>query len=367
MTTLDDLRRTLDNHARHAPDGLGVVAEARLGAARIRRRRRILSATAAAAVVAVVAASLPLVTAAHRAGPPQPPPAATPTYRQPWQTTLTLDPAAGYVVESHGTDATREMLQAGRTGGDGDHGGVVVAHDPGTFDPARLLAGERVTVSDHAAWLVRDYGFDRQMSGVAGRPLRTVVVGWQDPAGAWVLVHRGSPPGTDPRHLLTFAAAVRVGPARDVRSPLRFGWTPGGLSLSYFQTFDRDDDQVVMAAGFASAGRAPADAATYNGMPPGLELTVTAAPADARQLPDDRTWPGARFTVAGHSAWYSDGNGPSAVREGASELLVDAGSCLVRIESRDRRRISRDDLNRLVEHIRFGRCDAKTGWTRPIG
>ncbi len=371
MNTLDDLRSTLENHARQAPDGLGIVAGARAGAARIRRRRRIAAATAAA--VAVVAASVPFVTAAHPARPPQPAPAAPSNYRQTWQTTLSLDPAAGYVVTSRGADATRELLLADRPGGAfPDQGGLVSAYDPGTFDPARLLTGDPVTVAGHPAWHVSDYVFARNVANVDGPSLRTPVVGWQDPGGAWVLVHQAARPGTDPRFLLAFAAAVRVGPPRELRSPVTVGPVPAGLPLSHVATYDRDDGQPVLTAGFAPASRGPEDAAQYNGPPAGLRLTVTAFPADSP------TWPAERasvvgqataadtLTVAGHTAWYAAGNGPMAVREGGSALLVDAGSCIVRFEVVDRREVGRDELIGVAAGTRYGSCDSTSGWARPV-
>ena len=73
MNTVDDLLRTLEQHTGLAPDGAGMVEQARVGAHRIRRRRRITTAVAAVAAAILVAVGVPLV-AHHRTTPANPAP-----------------------------------------------------------------------------------------------------------------------------------------------------------------------------------------------------------------------------------------------------------------------------------------------------
>src|SRR5689334_12111297 len=93
MIDVDELRRTLEEHALEAPDGSGVVEAAHA----IHRRRRRRRTVAGAAAVAVLVAAVPvLVNRVGGSGSVAPAatkaPSPAPSYRKPFELTVDLRP-----------------------------------------------------------------------------------------------------------------------------------------------------------------------------------------------------------------------------------------------------------------------------------
>ncbi|AGL19590.1 hypothetical protein [Actinoplanes sp. N902-109] len=187
MNTLDDLYRTFDTYAAHAPDSTGLVEQARAGAARRRIRRRWQGWLAGAAVLAL-AGSAPLAVAALRPDRELP--------RTPAQLSLSLD-APFAAAEHSGTGGTESLLTAN----------VLVQAGPLTLPDLRT--GRTLRVAGHDA---------RATSNALGWPL---------PSGGWVTVSNG-----DEATRVLVAEHLHTGPPRDVPVPWRAGWLPTGAQVS---------------------------------------------------------------------------------------------------------------------------------------
>jgi hypothetical protein len=274
--------------------------------------------------------------------------------RRPWQVTLDVDQTSGYVVTAGVTDGARQTLTVQDLAlgdkEDGSYGGEVTSFPPGTLDERQFSTAEPVGDS----WYLATFTFAGHGTGDA-EPWRGPAVGRRDPSGTWIVIYAdtGRRDGTIARaDLFRLAAAVRLGPARDLRLPLRLGPAlPKGLELTYVRSPDHRIDQRQAAVGFSAATRRPSGAAVYTGLPQDLDIAVL---TDAR----DDAWATARKTltgqteVAGLPAWYEPGK----------RLTVEADRCVVTVESA----LPRTDLDNLIKDMTIGDCADPDSWIPPL-
>jgi hypothetical protein len=363
MSTVDDLRRSMEQRAGTATTDAGLPArvEARVG--RIRRRRRVAAVAVSACLVLLVAVVVPRAVSRLHADPPAPP--AVQPYRGSGQ--LTVRPAAGTkFVWSRGIDGTMQWMIP--TAKAGTRGKVIVrVFDPGTYDATPLQRGERITVGGHAAFRAvttvdtyapanTELGYDP-----TPQPVEVDTVGWQDVSGAWVSVidRMGPAPGDAGPVLLAAAADVRLGAPEEVRVPMHFPAIPGGLPITF-----ADVDEADSAAGPTAELRFGGDPspkfgiAVVKGLAVDEELIVNAWPTTSVNW-TELTQEAFSTTVAGRPARYTE-------RGKGSNLLVAAGSCGIDIVVRDRATITRADLEAMVAGATFDECDSTRTWTRPV-
>ncbi|RSM60007.1 hypothetical protein DMB66_26030 [Actinoplanes sp. ATCC 53533] len=274
--------------------------------------------------------------------------------RRPWQVTLHVEAAAGYVVTTGVSDGARQTLtvQNLRLGGsEGTYGGEVTAFPPGTLDETQFRTGEDIRDLSY----LTTFTFVGHAAGDT-KPWRGPAVGRRDPSGAWIVVYADTERadgGISRSDLLRLAAAVTLGPPRDLRLPIHFGPTlPADLRLTYVRWPDQRIDRRAAALGFSSADREPSGAAVYPGLPPELDVAVLAGARDAAWRKTRTTLTGAT-RVAGLPAWYSPG----------ARLTVEAERCVVTVESAR----PRADLEALIESLTIGDCADPESWIPPLG
>nr|WP_296074504.1 hypothetical protein [uncultured Actinoplanes sp.] len=362
MTSLDELRSTLEQHARLAPDTIGLVELAQADAVRLRRRNRIR--TVAAAVVAVaLAVGAPSVARRYGAE-PQPNPAGPMThYREPFELTLKLAPGPTYFTMTHGTQGNTQFLVARPVGTPkDDSGGTIAAHDPGTFDPTRLRRGERITVHGHPAFYVENLDPPAPAASGLGTSQDRIgaAVGWKDTSGAWVTVSDGASRAA----MLRLAESVRLTAPRTARAPVSFGWVPGDLPVTYTESRDVAAYGVSAGIGFGTpAGAAAKQSGPFFMIPLGTPLTVTALPMDGIETAWGQDYTDRPMrTIAKHRTWYFEGNAGNFSNRRGSHLLIEAGSCGITIGVQDRARIPYAALERMVKNMTFGGCDDTSDW-----
>jgi hypothetical protein len=321
----------------------------------IRRRRGVVTALIVAVLVAgvtvVIAGALRMrgddeLTAALVAPADQ--------GRRPWQVTLDVDQTAGYVVTAGVTDGARQTLTVQNlTLGDdpdGSYGGEVTAFPPGTLDERQFSTAEPVGDS----WYLATFTFAGHGTGDA-EPWRGPAVGRRDPSGTWIVIYADTERsgGTIARaDLFRLAAAVRLGPARDLRLPLRLGLAlPKGLQLTYVRSPDHRIDQRQAAVGFSTAARRPSGAAVYTGLPRDLDIAVLTGARDDSWAATRKALTG-QTVVAGLPAWYAPGK----------RLTVEADRCVVTVESA----LPRADLDNLVKDMTIGDCADPDSWIPPL-
>lgn len=273
--------------------------------------------------------------------------------RRPWQVTLHVEAAAGYVVTTGVSDGARQTLtvQNLRLGGpEGTYGGEVTAFPPGTLDETQFRTGEDIRDSSY----LTTFTFVGHAAGDT-KPWRGPAVGRRDPSGAWIVVYADTERadgGISRSDLLRLAAAVTLGPPRDLRLPIRFGPAlPADLRLTYVRWPDQRIDRRAAALGFSSADRKPSGAAVYPGLPPELDVAVLAGARDAAWRKTRTKLTGAT-RVAGLPAWYSPG----------ARLTVEAERCVVTVESAR----PRADLEALIENLTVGDCADPESWIPPL-
>jgi hypothetical protein len=274
--------------------------------------------------------------------------------RRAWQMTLTVDQTAGYVTTAGVTDGARQTLTVQNlalgVGPDGTYGGEVTAFPPGMLDERQFGGAEQVDDS----WYLPTFAFAGHTAGDA-ETWRGPAVGRRDPSGTWIVVYADTE-RADGRigraDLLRLAAAVTLGPARDLRLPLRFGAAlPKGLQLTYVRSPDHRIDRRQAAVGFSAAARRPSGAAVYAGLPPELDVALLTGARDAKWEQTRGTLTG-QTTVADLPAWYEPGK----------RLTVEAERCVVTVESA----LPRADLDRLVENLTIGDCADPESWIPPL-
>jgi len=308
----------------------------------------------ALAIALVTALTVAGCSQAGAAGSAREPILAVEAPRKPWQVTLDLDLKSGYVVTAGVADAARQTLSVRSvafTGtADGVYGGEVAGYDPGAFDADRLGLGETVSLSPgHDATYVASFAFGAH-DHAGGGPWQTPAIGWRDASGLWILVYGD---GTVPRDdLVRLAAAVRVAPAQDLRTPFRLGGPlPAGLELSYVRSPDNRLDRQAPMVGLSAPGRPAADVAVHTGASPNLEVTVSAQTRDGRWTAQ-RAGLGRAAPIAGRPAWYAAGT-----------LTVEGERCIVRLHS-DRR--EQRELTELARHLTVGDCTDPESWIPPL-
>jgi hypothetical protein len=373
MTSVQELRQTLDDHAALAPDGAGLVEAAQAGAVRLRRRRRLALTGAVAALVAI-AAILPATVAQVRDAPPHQTGKPPGHYREPDQLTVDLAPNTGYFTLTYGTDASRQFLVARPPDGSTERwGGDIRVYDPGTFDPTALMRGARITVQGHTAYYVS--GFVVGTGDLAVRredgkskpqqaESRAATVGWQDESGAWVIVYEAK----DKAELLRLAEVVRLGPPRDILAPYHLTYVPDDLPVSIALTSDFRPSQAYSAVSFAVDRRPLPLAFVAIGTPTErLPMTIDVKPLDLdwESITGQLGQPTVR--IAGHDGWFFTGNehgwlGPA---EG-SHLLLNVGRCAVTVTVADRGKITFEEQKRMIEGAQFKDCEDPDTWVKPL-
>lgn len=377
MTTIDDLRRSMEERAGRASEGTGMPERALAGAQRIRRRRRVAATAAVACLVVVAGTVVPSVVS--RLGTDGSAPTSVPPYRGPGQLTVRPAPDSTYRW-SRGTDGTLQYMRPWAE----DTGGCcadVLVYDPGTYDSRALERGERITVAGHPAfWGPTRVGTipasvpsagPRGASAAPppnGRDVPTV--GWQDPSGAWVTVvalrERG--PSGDARTVLTEVAAdVQLGAPQDVLVPMHFPTIPGDLPIT---AADVDVEPTTDAPRLAHLGFGGDREPSMNMMPPwhlnsDAPLQIRAWTADKAPWTELIDGP-VNTTVAGRPARYHEQSDSVRVAPGGSALLVEIGSCGIQINVRDRNAITRADLEAMFVGATFDDCATTKTWTRPL-
>ncbi|MEU4215947.1 hypothetical protein [Actinoplanes sp. NPDC026623] len=323
------------------------------------QNRRDVSPTTLAVAALVVCAAVITIAVIWMGGSDDPvaePPAAAEAGPRPWQVTLDLDAKAGYLVTAGVTDGRRQNLTvqdlafSGRR--DGVYGGEVTAFPPGTLDEGQFRAGEPV----NDAFYLPAFVFPEHTAGDA-KPWRTPAVGRPDPSGVWVVAYADPARATggaavDREDLLRLAAAVRIGPPRDLRMPLRLGSRlPAGLQLTYVRSPDQQIDRRPSALGLSAPARRPSGAGVYAQVPAGLDVTVLIAPRDGAWDKRRATLTGATKS-AGLPAWYDEGK----------RQTVQAERCVVTIDTA----LPRAELDLLVEQMTIGDCTDPDSWIPPL-
>jgi len=319
----------------------------------IRHRRGAVTALIVAALVAVATVVTVSVLGTSGDGTAAPAGPAEPGRRS-WQVTLHVESAAGYVVTTGVTDGARQTLTVqnlGLGGPEGTYGGEVTAFPPGTLDETQFRTGEDIRDLSY----LTTFTFVGHAAGDT-EPWRGPAVGRRDPSGTWIVVYADTEraDGAISRSdLLRLAAAVTLGPPRDLRLPVHFGPAlPADLRLTYVRWPDQRIDHRPAALGFSSADRKPSGAAVYPGLPPDLTVAVLAGARDAAWAKTRPTLTGAT-RVAGLPAWYSPG----------ARLIVEAERCVITVESAR----PRADLDALIENLTIGDCADPESWIPPLG
>lgn len=356
MNTLDDLRRILEAEAGAAPGPDGVVVAAAQGAARIRRRRRVTAVSGVAALVAVVAMVAPIV--ADRRHADGLPPATVPVERATGQVTLGVDPASGYVMTSQDVDADGQRIAfriPPAASKEKSFLTAAIAVDPDvSFDPSRLQAGERTTVSGREAWYVSDYPLGtytpKNLTSTQRSETDVALVGWRDPSGIWVLAFQENNDDPDRGKLLAAAQALRIHPAQDMTLPISFGRLPDGLPLNMVRS-DRRTSAFVTLGG----ATAPPDTRWFVGPSPGTAVMIQVQPGTELPVRGTRV-----ARVAGHDAWYSKAT--SGTARGNGTLSVRAGNCTVAFSAWDEDQASAAQLREIAAAVTYADCTDPTTW-----
>jgi hypothetical protein len=381
VNTVDDLLHTLEQHTGLAPDGAGMVEQARAGARRIRRRRRITTAVAAVAAAILVAVGVPFV-AHHRTTPATPAP-----IRSSSDMSIGLAADSGFVLEQRAADGARQLLVAHEVGTKLSYGfgNEVWAYDPGAFDPKNLPPGETVRVGGHDALLVPALSKDRldllrNMGGFRPTPTATpsplesgevlayvntnidAAVVWQDPSGIWVTVTK-----VDSRDaLLRLAAAVRVGPASPPLGPVGLSWLPDPLAVTHaetMETFPGMYAKITLTVPEPDTNAVPAESAASAG-PGNTRVEIYVEHRDGNQWNDGRKLPKSTLMIAGHPAWYSEGEVDGytfSPTEG--RLLIETDTCGIRVVTDDFTTITGAELRQMMNLATYGSCTDMTDWT----
>jgi hypothetical protein len=374
MSGTETLQRILEEKAAEAPDGIGLLDQARAGADRIRRRRRaMLGAAALVVLAAIVPAAVgpadrpsPTTGLPATAGPPS---VIWPPYRGSLQMTLDLAPGKDYLKLFYGVYGPVQYITVRETSGKvkENWSGDIAVFDPGTFDATHLMRGERITVADHPGYYVPDLLVGTHGGYLPGMPdgreVRLPAVGWQDASGAWVLVFQNQA-SQDRDTLLRIAQVVRLGQPRDIRAPYRLAYVPAGLPGVYAQTAVHIGDQSSTIEFGTLPTPDPMDASDSIERDTALRVDVF----PRHEYLDSSTRDlGPPMKIAGHDGWYlTRSTGNLSVDPGSSLLILYAGRCHVRIGVRDVKQIPFRELKRMVQGARFTDCADSATWTSPL-
>jgi hypothetical protein len=341
MRTLDDLRRSFEQHADLAGEPRGLVQAAREGAVRIRRRRRMVRAGVSAAVLAVLVVAVPVV--ANRTLAEKQVPAA-PAERRFGQVTVELD-VPGLTVEAVTSSATRQYLIVGPA--NGQSGAEVIVFDPGAYTARSQPGIESITVAGRDAWFQPAI----PIGGLTDRPTDDAfgpAVGWVDRSGVQVVVYMRAEldvqNGLDVQRteLLRVAEGLRIGPPRDVTVPFRLGWVPAGLEIAGITA----TPDAVGATGSVTLRRGNIDV---------VDVAVGAPGSQPGTFDGLEQTP---LTVAGRPAVLVD------FKQRRRLVVLEYGTCGVAVETADKQTTTAD-LVRVLETLTVGDCTDRSTWTRP--
>lgn len=357
MTTLDELRETLEDHAGPAPADAGLMPGVRARAARLRRRRRTQHGTALVVAIVVAAVTIPWAVRSTQHT-PVPGPAAAPAL---WQAGIALRDGSKYQIMVRQGDTVAQFVQV-HGKGDGD-GVQVLAFKPGAFDPAALRRGEPMAIGGTPAWYVSRYTAD-----LPGFPLMGPVLGWKDAAtGSWVLVIGFSP--MKEAGMIEVARDVRLGGNVEPLSPVTFGWSPPGLGMvqSYVDT-GPGASAVSFGFGFGGEQGSVGITAFKTVLPFRFEASLKDPAKDWNNYEHDLKGLTPKI-INGAQAWYLPGPNRlySLSGPGTGDMVVAAGNCQITLHVSDKDRITEADLERMLGSATFGDCASATGWRPPLG
>ncbi|MBB2949013.1 hypothetical protein FB565_008799 [Actinoplanes lutulentus] len=367
MRTEEDLSQSLSRRAATAPDGTGMVEQARAGVVRIRHRRRILQGAATVVAVAAAALTVPL---ALREGTMPPPAEPAPPFRSVAELSVSLAPGSDFVIPWRNSNGNREEARVAHSSEIAaarpeeltvNQGATVQVYDPGTFDPAGLRTGEPVSAAGRQAWYTPNLTIVEDMT-----PLHAVTepaqingpaLGWQEASGAWVVLFRLTATAQVRAELIEVAQDLRIqDPPQRVSVPYRFGWLPQGLAVTAVDLHD-----------LAQLSTSASVAYGYTGQPAGKSLPpviVYAVPGKG-----DRDWEtirpdlGAPQRAGGHDFWYLDTkNRAISPPEGGSVIVMDTGTCHLQLSFADRARIPEPDAMRIVQELTVADCADLSTW-----
>jgi hypothetical protein len=364
MNTVDDLRRSLADHASTAPAADGIVEAALVAAARVRRRRRGLGAAGATVLVACAIAATVIV---RPGGAPtvNPPPhastsAATP-YRPAVQLTVDLAPDSGFYRLSEGSNGAYQYMIVRPTVLTAGAGATVVVADPGTVDPATFLQGERLTVAGHPAYYTEKLRLEsgsRVGPGGPVTPVEVAAIGWPDASGAWVILFR-----SERAELIDVAEHIRLGPPRSMRAAIRLGYLPAGLRYEYAGISGPEENAtLVFQSEDAPLGRPPFNTVMFASPVNPLNISIQHAdPHRDAEIAWLAQLPGAtQLRVAGHDAWSARYGNPHPI--GTSTLIVRTPTCYLRLDAWNSAQIQLAELTRIVEGAQLADCTDKSTW-----
>lgn len=369
MNSVEDLRQTLEAHTHLAPDSAGILQHAQTGATRIRRRRRIARTTMATAALAIAVAGVPIVL--HH-GPSALTGSGVADHRRPGQFTVEVADGSGATLkelQSYGpmqSVAVSVPMTATAPGGATPTGGIKEAqatvYDPGAFDPTELRRGTRVTVSGHAAWLRSNYVPGDHVAAVE---FTDIMLGWKEPAGAWVLVtpslaaRISGRTASDPEviaTLTTVAELLRIGPPRDTLTPYRLNWLPDGVGVDAVLN-PSDDGPPRTTIGLSKNGILR-HLIPQSGPIVGDFVMIDTTPTTAPLWRDThKALSRSKLTVAGHPAQYQ----PAKDQGHTSELAIEIGDCGITIRVTGEV-VTFAEQQRMVREMGVVDCAAPATW-----
>jgi hypothetical protein len=245
-----------------------------------------------------------------------------PAARGPAERTLTLGAGSGWAVDEYDTEPTWQQLSVH----DGHETAQIAAYEPGTFEAGQLNREQPVRLGTQDAWFLH---------------AKVPTLEWETTGGVLVTVSGGA----DRAAVVRLAGAVRLEPPVPVVGPIGLAWVPTGLVLTEARIGNGTAVETFTAYGRRSYTlRLYAYSVTSNEWTNG---TIGAGT------------PG--LVVALHPAWYSEPAG------GGSQVLLEVGSCGVRLVTSDRDRVPVSVLERLVAGATFGSCDDAQDWPPILG
>jgi hypothetical protein len=358
VTTLDDLRRTLEGHAALVPDATGLVEAARAGAVRIHRRRRITAIVTAAAIVVAAAVAVPVTWRLHATpvapavnGPH------VPIGRKAEEMTLGIDPGfrTPVVLRLAGLNSQRVKVEQ-RSGSKVVFSAHVDAYEPSVIS---MLSGlppdaivERITVAGHAADYVTEPPPTR------GGPVPDPFVQWTEPTGVYVRIAQES--GTaDGARLLALAAATHIGPARPLLMPFQIARIPAGEQVVSATLSSNPGEETPAALSLSSSGNFNAQMLLIYAQDKIPIEQVAGGPMGG---------PTPVAPIGGHRAWIAAkprfrGMSPSA--ESVDALVVDAGSYWAVFSSSPD--MSAEQVRQVASSTTFATFTDRSSWLPPVG
>jgi hypothetical protein len=274
--------------------------------------RRIALGLATAAAVLIAAGTLVV------SGRDPAPAGAAQAARRIGQRTLVLGPGSGFAVSQYATDPSGQQLLVADEHGDAE----VRAYEPGRFDVASVRGGQRIRLAGHDALYLRT---------------PPAVLAWRSIGGAWLMVTSG----VHQEALFRLARAVRLDPPTPVAGPVGLRWLPSGVTLSEARIGSGSSALILTGRGRRS-----------------YDIRLSTYAVGSNEWTNGTLGLGlSRLRVAGHPAWYSESSPDD------SQLLVEAGTCGLRLQVSDRARVPLASLVRLLTGAVIGGCADPAGWT----